>query len=353
LDFNNAKVIVKRRPSFGKENSPTKKAPKSPTKELTRSPKKMLTRSPTKLALIVSRLGELDFRNPPVQSSSPKSLKQAKLQFDKKKTSSKKKVQETPVIDTDATYCEVLEKEKKKKRSDVWLSKTVLEKSGEALHIRRKRSPTVKRKNNNNLDGLFNFQMPVMLTPKPMTQTEDMRKKTEDLLIETPIKIKEEKLSESDLDIFGSDDDSSRGSSVVIIDVPADQTIVIPEHTIHSDDSLLASLERGFLDQPQYEESSPMIPATPPRKRKRTYGECSECREFYDNYAAKFGATEAEEHIRHCPITCKAFTYKQRLALPKPVRPPLPEPRLDPYTPEGFWDIAFTADDPDRTQDGL
>lgn len=352
MDFNKAKVTVKRRPSFGKENSPKKKAPKSPAKKTPRSPTKLLTRSPSKLALTVSRLGELDFSNPPIQTSSPKSLKQAKLQFDKKKTSSSKKVQET-VIDTDATYCEVLEKAKKKKKNEVWLSKSVLEKSGEALIIKRKRSPTVKRKNDNAIEGLFNFQLPTVLTPKLVTQTEETKKKTEEILMETPLKIKEEKFSESDLDIFGSDDDSSRGSSVVIVDMPVEQTIVIPEHTLHSDDSLLASLERGFLDQPQYEESSSMIPAPPPRKRKRTYGECSDCREFYDNYAAKFGATEAEEHIRHCPITCKAFTFKQRLALPKPVRPPPPEPRLDPYTPEGFWDIPFSPDDPDRTQDGL
>lgn len=335
------KKTTKRRPSlsFGKENSPSKKTPKSPTK--------------MSIALSFSRLDE-SFKNLP-KTSSPKTLKQAKLSFGNTTATKHKKVQEK---DTDATFCEALEKKKKKKSDDGWMSKSVLEKSGEALPVKKKKTSPNRTVNNN--QGLFVFQQPTVRHSLPITQTQDLKKKTEDLE-ETPDiseflkdkKIKEEKLSESDLDIFGSDGESSRGSSIICIEVPNDEPITIPENTVHSDDSLLLNLEQGFLNQPQFEESSSVPPDEPPRRRKRTYGECADCREFYSNYAGVYGATQAEEYIRPCPQKCKAFNYKTREAQPKIPRPSPPPPHLEPYTPKGFWEIPFTPEDPDQTQDGL
>jgi hypothetical protein len=297
---------LKRRPSFGKENSPTKSV---------------------SMAFTFSRLGD-EFKNLP-RTSSPKNLKQAKLSFEKTKGKRSKKV------DTDATFCEALEKK------SVWMSKSKVEKP------EKKKSPTVQKAKTDG-GGLFAFQPPPVKVTATRTQVSDFETPSISQL-QPPVKIKEEKLSESDLDIFGSEGESSRGSSVICIEASAELPIEIPDHTVHSDDALVASLERDFLQQTEYHEESP--PDVPRRKRKQFYGECRDCRDFYDKFAAVNGATQADHFVRTCPNACKASTYRKSEAQPKQPRPPPPQPRLD--TPSGLWDMSSPTDDPDRTQDGL
>lgn len=84
--------------------------------------------------------------------------------------------------------------------------------------------------------------------------------------------------------------------------------------------------------------------------------------QFYDNYAERYGPTQADEaFIRLCPTRCRGFQVRRKNAEPPPVLTHGPPPNDD-NTPKGFWDIhtakspeasRIDDDDPDRTLDGL
>ena len=227
------------------------------------------------MAVSFSRLGE-EFANQP-QTSSPKHLKQVKLNFERSK---QKKAIEN---ETDATFCEELEKKPE------WKSKSKLNNSTDTSGKKKKVTPVQKAKT---ISALFEFQPPPVKVQAPRSQTDNnMQIRSSDVtpdvsILFPPVQIKEEKLSESDLDIFASEGDSSRGSSVICMGPQIEQLITISDNTV--DNAILASLERGFLHQTEYESILPE--PEPPRKRKQIYGECKECRDFYDKFAEINGA---------------------------------------------------------------
>lgn len=311
---------MRRRPSFGKENSPSKKTPKR-----------------LSMAVSFSRLGE-DFANLP-QTSSPKHLKQVKLNFERSK--------QNKVNETDATFCEELEKRQE------WKSKSKLNSSTETSGKKKKLTPVQKAKT---IAALFEFHPPPVKVQAPSKQIgNNMQIHSSDVTPDASVlfpraQIKEEKLSESDLDIFASEGDSSRGSSVMCMGPQIEQLITIADNTV--DNAILASLERDFLQQTEYESILPE--PEPLRKRKQIYGECKECRDFYDKFAEVNGASQADDFLRTCPNKCKAWNYRHCEAQPKQSRIFLP-PQLD--TPSGIWSMRFSPrqsqEDPDKTQDGL
>ena len=292
------------------------------------------------MAVAFSKLGE-EFTNLP-QTSSPKNLKQGKLNFDKLK---QKKTNEN---ETDSTFCEELEKMSK------WKSKSKLNNSTETSAKNKNLELVQKAKT---VSSLFEFHPPPVKIQAPRTQVDNnnMQMNSFDVTPDVsalfpPAQIKEEKLSESDLDIFASESESSRGSSVICMGPLTQQLITIADSTV--DNAILASLERGFLQQTEYESCLPE--PQPPRKRKQIYGECKECRDFYDKFAEVNGATEADDFVRICANKCKAWNYRHCEAQPKQPRIFLP-PQID--TPSGIWSMRFSPrqsqEDPDKTQDGL
>lgn len=130
-------------------------------------------------------------------------------------------------------------------------------------------------------DGkLFNFR-PIVKEPNLKPSLTSFEPPTGDidatLDFTQLMKIKQERLSgqnliASDVDLFPSDLESSRDSSVVFIE-KEDDVIVVQDQTERLEERLLQDLERNFIEYQQ----SPEPVSLAPRRRQRMCGDCKGC----------------------------------------------------------------------------
>ncbi|CRK89807.1 CLUMA_CG003423, isoform A [Clunio marinus] len=259
----------------------------------------------------------------------------------------------------------------RKRKSSGWLNakKLKLKPENPKSKPENLQRPKIKSKKDDQAKtnfGLFQFIVPQRKERKLSLESEDSSRSP----ITSPVKVnldvvKEEKPSQklssnrsllSDCDLFHSGDDLSIGSSVEIIEPDESKLVIqVSDCTEYKEELFGKEIEEAVMKQEEYESFADT------RSRTKFYGECNDCREFYDEYATKYSAKKANKHIEPCkktlkgiPQPCKGFLLRKKLA-----EPPLPKahspPRRDHnnLTPDGFWDIPFTPDDPDRTQDGL
>lgn len=228
------------------------------------SPKKHINKP------LFTRIGE-QFKHKLPATSSPKPLKQQKLSFSRLEPSEPIKLS-TEETDDDKTFCEPLER----------IKTTSYEKAKE---VNKNRRSDERKTSKSPSKELFAFQQPKVESLKALTPSYDDQPKVDehkDVHVKRERLISESNSIRSDIDIFQSDNSDAElscGSSVIIMeDEP--QVITISDNTFFSDDSLLKSLEKGFINQSEYcnpVERFEKKAVKFPKKRTKIYKECNEC----------------------------------------------------------------------------
>lgn len=260
-----------------------------------------------------------------------------------------------PATDPDETYCEELERIKKK-RNDLQRKLNATDQKESKV----KQNPLgLQRKNTFSVEKLFAFETSSQNPPKNKEKLPELVMKMPENLDETldklNVAIKQEKPSpnqsgelfhleseEGHMDYTGSD-----ASSVICLGEDEDRhrVISINNLTLERNESLVRSLEEHFKNQPEYCDPYPMAQIPKIRSRYKDDNECRDCASYYDKVAKRYGSTESDKRRRNCELNCK-----RTCPTAAPPRRPGDE------TPEGFWNLDFTpslAIDTDLTLDGL
>lgn len=215
-------------------------------------------------------------KNPPT-----KNLKQQKISFVKSNEPSTsgniKTISQVDIEDSDATYCEEIERKMTTKHL-AWQPKIIIKE----VPMLNKSTPSVNKKSRiteKANGGLFNFILP----PVPIHRSILTTQQTNEQEISSKVAVKQELFTcGSDPDIFSAcEDEPSNGSSVIYIEASEreKEPIIIPDRTVHSDDYLIEELEKEFAKSTEYDDPSQLVEENPVRKRARKYGECTHCRE--------------------------------------------------------------------------
>lgn len=211
-----------------------------------------------------------------------KNLKQQKISFGKANGSSTsdnvKAISKVEIEDSDATFCEEIERKKATKRP-AWQPKIIIKELKKSTPSVEKKSRITEKVN----DGLFNFTLP----PTPVLRSISTTQLPNEQKASPKVAIKQEPFTcGSDPDIFSaSEDEPSNGSSVIYVEASErnKEPIIIPDRTVHSDDYINEELEKEFAQRTEYDDPSELIETKPARKRARKYGECTNCREVRKN----------------------------------------------------------------------
>lgn len=215
-----------------------------------------------------SRFGST-FKGPARNSKPQRNLKQQKISF------SKPKPQPEPEFpDSDATYCEEVER----KKVEVSTKEPSLLKKSFTNVLSKKKTENPAKKS---VTGLFNFKLPPEPQLQMLTQSEAVANSEPQSDWLHPLVVKEEPCSE--IDIFASGDEYD--SDVVCVEQGNSKLgpLTISDET---EDFSLQKLESDFVKHTEYVDPSEAPEPTPVRKRGKVYGECPECREVtsFDNH---------------------------------------------------------------------
>lgn len=256
--------------------SPAVKIFKSKGKPVIGTKKENSINKQSSVELSFSRVEQV-FKDLPKKPST-KNLKQQKISFGKANepsTSDNVKANaKLEIEDSDATFCEEIERKMVTKRP-VWQPKIIIKE----VSTQKKRTPSVNKTSKSTENGLFNFTLPFAPVHRSISATQHPGEQE----ASPKIVIKHEPLScGSDPDIFSAcEDERSNGSSVIYVEASErdQEPIIIPDRTVHSDDYLIEELEKEFAKRTEYDDPSALVEANPVRKRARKYGECANCRE--------------------------------------------------------------------------
>lgn len=210
-----------------------------------------------------ARLG-LTFKDNGKNGKPQKNLRQQKISFSKHTPQP-----EPEVIDSDATYCEEVERK-------------IIAVSTKEPSLVKKSFTNVPSKTENrakSVTGFFNFELPQAPQRQLFTQSEAVAvansEPQSDWLNPMVVNVKEEPCSE--IDLFASCD--GYDSDVVCVEQGNSK---LGPHTISDEtvDFSLQKFESDFAKHAEYEDPSSEAPEpTLVRKRGKVYGECTECRE--------------------------------------------------------------------------